>query len=154
LLGDGKASALFTLSQLNRMPMIPNNRIYTTSAYVVGTIPQNLSYICTKVYELTDGQIRLSDPHLEPLELILLDSSEKCLNPDNCLVAKIPKDELITLFSLQYKEQLYTKLEDIAKLFSRRKNLRIQLELNITAENAIPLWTTRNLDMSMILGSR
>ncbi|SGZ51722.1 CIC11C00000001412 [Sungouiella intermedia] len=154
LLADEKASGLFTLSQLNRMPMIPNNRIYTTSAYVVGTIPQNLSYICTKVYELTDGQIRLSDPHLEPLELILLDSSEKCLNPDNCLVAKIPKDELMELFSLQYKEQLYTKLEDINKLFSRRKNIRIQLELNITAENAIPLWTTRNLDMSMLLGSR
>lgn len=140
-----------TLAQLNNIPLLPNNRIYTTSAYVVGTIPQDLSYVCTKIYELNDGKINLSDPHLGTLELVLLDSNDKLLNPENSLVVYVPQNELLELFGLQYREQLYTQLDNIKELFKKRKNTKIQLDLNITTENAISYWTTRNFDMLALL---
>lgn len=140
-----------TLAQLNRISLVPDNRIYTTSAFVVGTIPQDLSYVCTKVYELKDGKISLSDPHIEQLEFILLDSNDTLLSSENSLVVSVPNDNLMEVFGLQYREQLYTQLENIKELFKKRKKIKIQLDLKITSKNAISVWTTHNLDLLALL---
>lgn len=144
--------ALFhTLAQLNRIPLEVNNRIYKTKAYVVGTIPQDLTYLCTKVYEVQEGKICISDPHIEPLELILLDSSEKSLTPQNSLLVLLPKDQLMVFMGLQFHEQLYTRLEKLQSLFKQRELQKITFELTITSDNGIAMWTTRNLDLAALL---
>lgn len=150
---EALANPFHSLAQLNRLPLVPNNRIYKTEAYVVGVIPQDLTSLCTKVYEVQDSQISLSDPHIEPLELILLDLDDKLLTPENSLLVWVSRADLMHFMGLNYPEQLYTRLGHFQALFKKRLLRKIPLELTISTERAISKWTTRNLDFGALVQS-
>lgn len=147
---DLAAGQLHTLAQLNKVPLKPDNRIYKTKAYIAGTVPRDLTHLCSKVYEELDGGLCLSDPHLEPLELILVDPVAKSLTPENSLLVLVPTEQILSFMGLQLDEQLYTQLERIQALFKQRQLTKIPLELTITSHDSIAHWTARNLTLAAI----
>lgn len=140
-----------TLAQLNRVPLLPNSRIYHTEAYVVGTIPKELMMLCTKKYNVENGQIALTDPIVESLQLVLLDLELKLLTPENLLLVWVSRDEIMEFMGLKYHEQLYTRLAAFQELLRNRKLKKIPLELSITSETGIAQWTTRKLSFDNLV---
>lgn len=142
------------LARLNELPLVPDNTVYTTEAYVAGSIPPNLECLCTKVYEAYGNSIELSDPQVAPLELILLDSLDSQLTPDNSIMVSVESKDILKFVGVEFAEQLYTRLGHFQRQFRRRPLRKVTVELSIVTHDGISGWAMRNLDFQEILGEK
>lgn len=139
---------IYTLSELNRVPLEANNRIYRTRAVVVGM--PDLACVCAKRFQQENGELALSDPHIVPLELVLADSDQKTLSRQNSLTACVPRDQVGFFFGCLFTEQLFTQLGEIQERFRRRSAKAIDLELTICDVDGVKVWVPRNMKFAQI----
>lgn len=145
---NDSVQGIHTLRELSKVPLIPNNRIYRTLAIVVA-IP-DLAYVCAKLYENRNGVLSLSDPRITALELVLADSEDRTLTPDNSISVHIPQEEVAEFFGISFPEQLYTRLPMLLGLFNRRTLRRMELELRIGEVDKLLVWTVKGLRFSQV----
>ncbi|EEQ39191.1 hypothetical protein EJF18_40119 [Clavispora lusitaniae] len=142
----------FSLAALNRiLSDSPDETVYSTRAFVVGSLPQDLTLVCTKNYVEVDGDIQLSDPLVRPLELYLADSTEKVLGPANSLVVHIPKEQVLPFFGCKFPEQLYTQLASFQERFRQRRKRWVALDLEAISVDGRPTWTLHKSRFEQLL---
>lgn len=141
-----------------------DNEIYRIKAKVIGSNPDDLSYICVKTYkhQMRDNKILLSDPFMRSLELIICDQSTRSgnedvilLEMDNFMTIYLDGEQLLKSFDFDSIESAYTKLPQlIDKSF---KSSFVELELfkkfvKINDGDQLLVWSARNLVISDLIG--
>ena len=153
---NGSVKSHYKLSELNELPLRPDDKIYHTLAIVAGTIPAILKTVC-KGCKVIDGELSLTDPLTSSIELIIADTSpdplgeSTLLTQRNSLTIHIASDNLLGFFGVTFAEQLYTQLPDIQTRFNKRKPRRIPLQLVLTETKGGCVWLPQNLTINEIL---
>lgn len=158
------------ISQLNQVTKIDSSTYYRTKAFIVGTIPEDLSLVCVKSYDLDSTYLRykVGDPYLRELQIIICDQdpSEKgrlALNDSNSLKITLQGEDILSFFNHSihdYVETFYTKVDLYNHPFNtylmenRRKLMDIKLVRKLIHSDRIdiPIWVSEDLSMNSILG--
>lgn len=144
-----ESDADYSLGHLSGLSLaMAGNRIFHTKAVVVGTVPGNLTHVCTKTYSKRHGKLELGDPQAFPLELILAELAEPTeLSAENSLSVVVPPKQLLSFFGVDVTEQLYTRAGRFDQQFRQRGLKFVDFDL-VQQDNQ---WQPRNLRFSSIL---
>lgn len=106
----------------------PDNKVYKIKGYLIGHIPQSISHLCTKKYEVDTYRKKyvLTDPSLRPLELFISDvkpnsNKDVLLNQENSIGVVISDQELLDFFNAKSIESFYIHIHELSEKFYNRK---------------------------------
>lgn len=148
---------IYTLEQLNAIKLIPDNRLYRAKAYIAGSIPENLSFVCTKGYVAEGSKVTLTDPFLQHLELVLSDvepgTGEKLLDSTNSISVYVLDEQLPEFFGLSGVESIYTKLGALNQRFQERRTRPVNLELykQVVKKSLVVVWCVKNATLEEVV---
>lgn len=141
----------YTLEQINAIKLVPDNRVYRTKAYIAGSMPENLAFVCVKGYVADGVKVALTDPFLQHLELILSDvqpgTDDKLLDHTNSVSVHVVDDQLPDFFGLSGVESIYTKLGALNERFQQRRTRKVNLELYkrvVNEKSPVVVWCLKN----------
>lgn len=160
---------ILSLAQLNQITQVDTTRYYRTNAFIVGTIPDDLSLVCVKSYELDSASLKykVGDPFLRELEIIICDErTDKLaitLNDSNSLKITLQGEDILPFFNRNlhdYVETFYTKADQYNHLFktylmeNKRKFMEIKLvRKQLLSEKVdLPVWVSEGLNINSITG--
>lgn len=156
-------SNLWTVSELARLAdNVITSRIYNVRARLAGTIPQNWSFICPKLYEFSPiaREYVLTDPRPRGLELILVDENVEgpLLGQDQYLNVYIPGCDIYPFFEMTSIENFYVASESANRyyqaLLARPEPFTISLVRMPSPDNRkhpIMVWLPHNCTIDKLL---
>ncbi|KAK6198056.1 uncharacterized protein RJT21DRAFT_204 [Scheffersomyces amazonensis] len=172
LVDSSLSQEVYTLAELNQFPMNIDKKVYNVNAYIVGILPEDLSYVVSKTYEFDHSLEKYipGDPTARSLEFILTDevppslSSQNnlCLTQDNSLKIMIPARHIVEFFNSQSIEEIYMALPEFNKYFYENLELisktlfKFQLfktKVAIKPEEREVVWTARNFSVRELLSN-
>lgn len=147
---NGSLKSDYTLAELGEIAVQPDNRVYSTLAFVAGTIP-SISYVVSKAFKIHNGEPILIDPETSFLELVLADidpsaQGDKITLPQaNTLSVHIPPGEILAFFGVRFVEDLYIKLPAIEEQLHKRVPHKIPVQLILSDTTGGCAWVPQNL---------
>lgn len=157
VLDKAKRPFAHLIKALSKLPMASHSgRTYSTSAYIVGSIPHDLSLLCTKRCEERNGTVCNSDPKVEPLELIVTDAAPGELSTTEYISVYVPRAHVGHFFGFPDVEQLYISPQKVNELFARLFQGKKQLHLDVAPEelDGRHVWTLKRSTLAQLLGQR
>lgn len=149
------ATAPGTLSvrTLAKLPLHKHHgEAYTVSATIVGSVPEDVAFVCTKRVEDVGGQVQSSDPRVEALELIVTDAPEGELDRTTAISVYVPREEVPLFFGFADIEQLYISLTSVREQFERLfSHKRVLLNVSVGTVDGRPAWTFKRVTLAQLV---
>lgn len=130
-----------------------DERIYLVKGTCIGTIPEDVSHVCVKGYEVKGHKITTTDPRINPILILLAEvqtDSVSFVKQDDILRIELTPEQFIESLDSPI-EIIYTS--DITNLYrnlvGRSLTLRIYQQLvplNFCS-GSIPIWRCKNLKL-------
>lgn len=119
-------------------------------AIFAGTIPRDISHICAKGYNM-EGQVK--DPHLMPLEILLVDESVDqteglFVSQENLIKLSVSPDQLLDLFGVEV-ERLYTGryFEGFNSAIGKQVLFEIERQQSLIDSSVTDFWFCTDLEL-------
>lgn len=139
-----------TFDDIKKLKLHADNRIYTTRVKIIGTLPVDLTKLCTKGYEMVGSKLQLTDPKLRYLELLITSEYHQQLSCCNEYIKVHLDDKQLTEIFKMPLELLYCDsniiIEKITSLMNKPIILRLfkkQIQLNSNVK--VQVWSCNEL---------
>lgn len=148
-----KSKTLLNLNKFSTSSSFPHKKLFSISAYLVGSIPFDWNYICTKSYtfDTQRGKCVISDPQPRGLELVFSDTLDPLLTKENSLTVWIPPEDLLDFFGMEHTEQMYTDLREYNTRWEKQEKKKLLFEVYGEKVNGVFRWRRHNLQVDKVL---
>ncbi|KAM9899713.1 hypothetical protein OXX79_005577 [Metschnikowia pulcherrima] len=149
-----EVGTILPLAALKQVPAEVDHRTYTVQAYIVGTFPDDLMYVCTKRYDSHKDGPELSDPAVNAIELLLSDQKAGTATQQDSVWVHVPKDQVLMFFGCRHVEQLYTQMPAMKAEFAKLYSSAITVEVVRARYTGRPvMWVLKDVSRMSVLSN-
>lgn len=139
-----------TFEDIKKLKLDADNRLYTTKVKIIGTLPVDLTKVCTKGYEIARTILQLTDPKLRYLELLITNEDHQqnsCCN--DYIKVHLDDKQLSEIFKVPV-ELLYCDsniiIEKITTLVGKTIILRLfKKAIQLNSNVKVQVWSCNEL---------